>query len=685
MSWTPRALRRLLVDMHVPDWDPQLMGRFDPEHYVEVIAEAGVQSLMQYANSHVGLALWRSAIVPTHRAMGERDWFGEVVDACRRRGISVVAYFSVIYDNQAYQAHPDWRILPVDGIVGPPGRYGTVCLNSPYRDYARAAIQELLRTHPVAGVFFDMTFWPTVCYCPHCLLRYREETAAEPPTVVDWHDPSWRRWQATRERWLEEFGVSLTAAVREIGPDLTVNHQLSTVFLDWRYAVPFRLAAACDYVGGDFYGGPRQHSLACKVFGSLSRSRPFEYHTSLTVGLGDHVTVKPAAQLRAEAWVASAHGAALLTIDAIGPDGTLNGDLYRSLADLHAERAGLEEYLGGDVCGDVALYYDDHSRYDPEDSGPLATGRSGEMPHLAAVSGAARVLQQAHITFGVVTGETLAQLSRYRALWLPDLFELTAGEAEAVAEFVDGGGRLVVTGRSGVGQPGWERLAEVLGLADVDAAPNRYGFLRPADPTWRAAIRPQRYLAVSGVRVIGIPTPAAVVRARSVGPFVDPDIGDRSNSRFASIHSNPPALTADAGALAVDHRFGRGRAVWIGAAIECRKDAAVERLWSAILGDLLPETDRLVSGRLRPQLEVVVRHEPARRRIVVGLVDVAETAPSAAPGGRLCLSVGALGVEGVRAVRAEPTGASVAWQERDGAVACELGAIAEGMLLVVEY
>ena len=53
--WPSQTYRRFLVDMHVPDWSPDLLSHFDAVDYVRTIADAGFQSLMHYANSHVGL------------------------------------------------------------------------------------------------------------------------------------------------------------------------------------------------------------------------------------------------------------------------------------------------------------------------------------------------------------------------------------------------------------------------------------------------------------------------------------------------------------------------------------------------------------------------------------------------------------------------------------------------------
>ncbi len=59
VKWPQETLRRLLIDTHVPDWDG-LLADFDAADYVSTIARRQFQALMQYANSHVGLCLWRT-------------------------------------------------------------------------------------------------------------------------------------------------------------------------------------------------------------------------------------------------------------------------------------------------------------------------------------------------------------------------------------------------------------------------------------------------------------------------------------------------------------------------------------------------------------------------------------------------------------------------------------------------
>ena len=190
-KWPDEVFRRGSVDIHVPDWDPALLSRFDAAEFVETLARGGVQSHLQYTNSHVGLCLWKTKVGKRHAAMKGRDFFGAVVAECRKRGIHPLAYFSLIHDNWAFEFHEDWRFHYLDGSV-PAGRYGLACPNSPYRDYVLKCIAEICGNYDIDGMFFDMTFWPGVCYCPHCASRFKKEQGQELPKVVQWLDPGWR-------------------------------------------------------------------------------------------------------------------------------------------------------------------------------------------------------------------------------------------------------------------------------------------------------------------------------------------------------------------------------------------------------------------------------------------------------------------------------------------------------------
>jgi hypothetical protein len=615
----------LLVDTHVPDWDPRLLAKFDAAEYVHTIAQADFNSVMQYAKSHVGLCLWQSKVGPVDANMKGRDYFGEVMKECRRRGLDTVAYYSLIFDIWAFDHYPDWRIIPEEGEdIILKGRPGVVCPNSPYRDRALAELRELVGNYDFDGIFLDMTFWPYVCYCSYCTERFRKEHNAEPPRIVNWDDPTWRMFQKAREQWLLEFAMLVTKTIKDVRP-ITVNHQYSTVFHNWKVAVPLELRDACDYVGGDFYGGPTQYSLVCKAYYGLTRMRPFEFHTSRTTTLHDFETTKPFNELLTSSSVATLHSAANLIIDSINPDGTLNPDIYKFLGQENAKRAPYEPFLGGDMLADVAVYYDKESMYDPAENGVHVADAKGEAPHMSAVVGAAQILREGHIPYGLVTNVNLDKLSNFRAVIVPNVLDMTEDQAAQFRGFVEKGGVLYASGPSSLNRhdPAGPRflLEDVLGVHYKGILGTEWTYLSPQDSEVKQSIWPQDAFSFPGPMIQAETVAGAQVLATITLPFVDPRVGNCINVRFAQIWNNPPALTIGTAPGIVIHPFGQGKAIWIAAPIEGGTHSVNAKVVSSLLRRLLPGPYHFEVDT-HPSVEMTLFHQAEKRRLLASLLNV---------------------------------------------------------------
>jgi len=142
-KWFQRGYRRMLVDMHIPDWDPEFLSRYDPAEMVRLYEEAGLTSVMFYAQSHVGLCYWPTKTGAMHAGLKGRDIVGETVELLREAGMDVCAYYSVVYNNWAHLEHPEWRLVSAaapDSAFNV-GRYGHCCPNNPgYRAFALAQV-----------------------------------------------------------------------------------------------------------------------------------------------------------------------------------------------------------------------------------------------------------------------------------------------------------------------------------------------------------------------------------------------------------------------------------------------------------------------------------------------------------------------------------------------------------------
>ena len=166
--WYEKSYRRNLVDMHIDDWDETFLSQLNPNTYVQLLKKAKVQSAMVYANSHVGYCYWPTKTGQMHRGIRGKDVLGEITNLCHEAGIDVIAYYSLIFNNWAYDHDPSWRLLDIDGKPsrergGRGGRYGVCCPNNMgYRAFVEAQTQELCTGYEFEGIFFDMTFWPGV-------------------------------------------------------------------------------------------------------------------------------------------------------------------------------------------------------------------------------------------------------------------------------------------------------------------------------------------------------------------------------------------------------------------------------------------------------------------------------------------------------------------------------------------
>ena len=663
-SWYQHCFRRILVDMHIPDWDERFLSKLDANTYVSTLAKGKSGGLMLYCNSHVGPTLYPSKLGPVHHAIGKGDFVGDVLKAARRKKLSVIAYYSAVYNNAAFLEHPTWRIIPQQGESPyEESRYGTCCPNSPYRDFAVAQTEELCALYEFDGIFFDMLFWPYACYCPHCKARFLKEEGSEIPSVVDWNNATWMAYQRARERWMSELAGLLTAAVRRTRPSMTVTHQLSPVLHGWRTAMPYSLTEHCDYASGDFYGPPIQQSVVCKIFEALSVRKPFEFMTSRCLDLWDHVTMKDVTEMESQAFLAPAHGGAFMFIDGIDPVGTLNPRVYERIGGIFPKLAPYEEFLGGDLAADVAIYVSSESRFDFRENGTRMgdsskradnmTSEAG-MPHMAAVFGAARCLQEAHIPYAVVTHRNLHRLSDYKVLVLPNVLVMSDEEVEAVRAFVDGGGALYASGYSSlVADNGSLRgdfgLSDVFGVSAHAMMDHTLAFFTPKDKALAGLVSPQEHLIHRG-GWIAIQNRTAKVLADLTKPWYPENEGTVLKPSFASIHSNPPGLVGFAPGITW-HKFGRGRVCYAVGPIESEPQKVNRPVFEGLIrklhGGAIP-----VEADAPAFLELTVFDKPSEHRLNLSLVSLRQKDEPVPCGGSVRVRLGAS--RGIVALRSLP-------------------------------
>lgn len=653
MPYYKHTYRRFLVDMHIPDWDPAFLSKYDVEHIVNLYERAHVNAVMFYCQSHVGLCYWPTKTGKMHAALNSRDIVTEQLLELKKRNIAACAYYSVVFNNWAILEHPAWRMVhnfdhPAQAFTR--SRYGHCCMNnSEYRAFAFAQTEELVQGYDFDGFFFDMTFWPGVCFCGHCREKYKTETGKQIPSVVDWLNPDWCRFQAARERWQSEFTRDLTQTVKRIKPGLPVYHNFATGFANWPPACPTSSAVHHDFLGGDFYGDPVEQLLVVKLMSNLTENRPLEFLTSRCVNLHDHVRLKPFEAMEMEAFVATLFSAAFSFIDAIDPVGTVNPAVYDHIGRIFAKKEPYEPYLGGEPVEDIAVYFSNESKMAFAENGLSLAARpefSMHYPHSNAVRGAAAFLQQAHMPFGIITRKQMDSLSRYKLIILPNALRMDDREVDAFRSYVRNGGRLYASGWTSLTHTDGHRkddfmLADVFGCHFGETNRATVSYIKPTEHRLAAWVAPQDCMSVMVSVMPGRVPPYVDPRATGVVlkehadgqvlatltlPYASPEEGSVLDENWSSIHSSPP--WSDTGSpVLVRNKFGHGECVYSATDIESTDSEVNRRVFLGLMNSLLDKPLRY-GADTHPAVWMHVQDQPEHNRVTIGFLNYQTQLPA---------------------------------------------------------
>lgn len=593
-----KCQRQVIVDMHVPDWDPGFLANFDPLRMVDLYQKSGAQAVMLECNSHLGLGYWPCSVGEMNKLLKGRDVVGETVTELHQRGIACCAYYSCIFNNWAWTNHPDWRMVTADEAVGRGegtrrSRYGICCFNSEeYNDFMNQQTDELTKKYEFDAIFFDMIYWPRVCVCDNCRRRFRRESGADIPDKVNWADSLWCKFANSRERWLGETFKRLAETVRR-NAAIPLFNNASPQPVTWLWGDTVDELSGQDLLGGDF----RMIDIfsGFHLFAGLTRTI-VQYMNAFTGYVGaDSTVISQEDQFVENALYSLAFNSQFIATDAIEANGTVSSKFYEE--DLRKVFDRMKPYegllgVGGKPVAEVAIYFSDASRMSLAENGAALTDESiyavlpPTSPHIIGWVGASRALRINHFPVVTITKLQLKELSRFRVIVLPQVVRMSDEEIEAFKNYVRDGGNLYASGVTSLLTPDGARkdnnfgLAEVFGCSLEGIDYHRVAYVHPQTDPLKNAITPRTVVAHGAPRN-GPPHPTKITtRVRPVAdvqvlatldlPYSE-EPGSREDHKFSSIHASPPyRLTSDP--IIIRRRFGKGEVIY--SAIDLEGDQA---------------------------------------------------------------------------------------------------------------
>ena len=421
-------------DFHIPA-DVDVGAGFDGEAYARRLKDCGADAVAFFAKCHYGHSYYYTRVGNRHPRL-KMDMLAEVVRGCRKAGIGIVVYYSVFLDTAAVRLHPDWRVQAqrTGTHAGfDSARYSPVCVNSPYgAELLIPQAREIAAGYDVDELLYDTMTGFNPCYCEHCRRLFGEEIPSGP------QDANWLRYVKWYADAYDNFFLSVARAVHEVKPDIAV-----TFNWEWGFRRPTPPPPEIDRLIADLIPTGTMACMQTRYFAGTGY--PYDYMTGRFLhGLGDWNS-STLETLRYTAATTVANGGGFYIIDRQLPDGSLEERAYGAMRDVFGWLQERRQYLVGarHVPQIGVLYAYSHVmgpdlRYFPD---PEA-----RKERMKTFEGAVRLFMEHGRHFTVLNAENMtAHAAEYPLVLVPEQEHLSAAVKGALRDYVQGGGRMLIT------------------------------------------------------------------------------------------------------------------------------------------------------------------------------------------------------------------------------------------------
>ncbi len=596
-KWYSKVYRRNLVDMHIEDWNEEFLSKFDPDDYFNNLVKAKIQSPMIYFQSHTGLCNFDTKVAKTHNAFVGDNKIKILVDKCIDAGMDVVGYYSVIYNTWAQLNHPEWAMRIADGRTHTDlgQRYGLCCPNNlGYREFLREQVKEMSVYYKgIKGLFYDMLFWPMPCQCDACKKRWEEEVGGPMPEKEDWNDERFKLHVKKMQEWMGEFATYLKSLTDEYFPGVTTEQNYASVLaFSGRCAQTELVNDQCEFAGGDLYGNLYSHSFCAKYYREITKNPPFEYMVCrCDKSLNEHTASKTDNQLTTELMLTSYHHGANFIIDAINPDGTLDGRVYENIGYIFDKIAPFEQFYEGEMVKDVGLFFDSKVKFNPE--------RGYHACNMFSGVHACQTLIENHVPVSVIANGILDRINDYKLIVAGELQDFIGNDYEKVfLEYVKNGGNLYLSGKSNS-----KLMKEFFGAKFVGFSKENKTYINPNESVndLFATFNSASPMPINYVLPYFDVEDKNLVKGTIKLPYTDPV----DHMKYASIHSNPPGIATDYPSIMINN-YGKGKVVWVAGAIEQDDRVCFKEVFMNIVNSLVGKDNFTIKSKLSGTVETTV-------------------------------------------------------------------------------
>lgn len=561
IAWWSQCFRQVHLDFHIPEFPRDALAHFDADRFVDHLVRGKVAQVTLFAKDHFGNSFYHTDVGHRHAALRD-DILMQVASGCRERGIRTLAYYSLCWENHAWDHHPDWRYCNADGVqVREGGQWGRVCMNSGYKDeLVMPQLREIIARYPVDGLWLDIPS-PTgnpkpggLCHCPACRNKWRLRLGIDQLESLSMTDQL-RLDMITIEDYLAETRAMLEADRPEWA--LVLNAV-------GRPTMNRRIKQLCDagtWESQPHFGDYLRHSYAARL--GRNDITDLQIMTVRFYEWWGDLSLKPAAQLTTECAAILGNGQVISVGDQANVDASLQAPAYDVLGEAFGFVADREQ-----IVADARPVH--HAMVilpgpDPTLPVGVKAAETEQYPDHPAWRGVHKMLVESHIQVDLVY-ETFAadDLRDYPMIMLPEPAGYDVQTLDALREYVQAGGVLVGAGHAPMCD-GRFALAEVFGVDYLEpfstAHPDsQVVHFQPGESV--SAGLPDLPLQLRG--------PAAKVRLNDASELASlwlPEAQYQPRDRRFRNSFSPASAERSPFSFATINHFGKGKAVYFAGSI----------------------------------------------------------------------------------------------------------------------
>ena len=394
---------------------------------------------------------------PRSPSLEGRDLVGQTVSALHAAGIRAIGRIDPSLGSaEALLQHPD-RFART--LAGEPVRLHDTYLTCPngehFGGFMLDVIREIVERYPLDGLWANaaqFSPWGTGrCYCGNCQRMFSERFDRPFPMQEDWSDPDWKLYSEWRYERIADWNRRVREVIQSVRPACAWL-PLSQVIESWDHTRKggWDVDLTSQHADGVVLEAQRRY---CNLWWPGMEAR---YAHAMNPGRGAGITVSyfypwwrfthaPVAENRVWTAQIAANGAMPWLhitgyfseyFDRRGIEPMQ--DLFRLLQDRS------DIYCGRRSAAEVALVFSRKSL-------DYAGGANPDVNYLDGFRGAYNALMESRTPFDLISDQWLdtVDLTRYRSMLLPNLVCMSDTCAAQLERYVENGGRLVATYRTG--------------------------------------------------------------------------------------------------------------------------------------------------------------------------------------------------------------------------------------------